>query len=74
MNAETSYSPEPEETQDLTNQQVVADLMSSGQSKDEWNANTDKVKAANGNQYPGFWFEAIMHGGPYETAKKNWAE
>ena len=42
----------------MTEQEVVA-LMESSKTEEEWNANCDIVKAAFGDDYPGFWFVAI---------------
>lgn len=52
----------PEETNDLTTVEGVETLMKSSKDEQEWNANCDKVKAANGG-YPGFWFPAIVMSG-----------
>lgn len=47
---------------DLTKQSDVVALMKSSKSESEWNANCDKVKAAN-NGYPSFWYTAIVLSG-----------
>jgi len=39
---------------DLTTEQGVTTLMRSSTTEKEWNANCDKVKQANGNDYPSF--------------------
>lgn len=39
-----------------------------------WNARCDKVKAANGGQYPGFWYAAIILGGELGACQKRWKE
>ncbi len=48
---------------DLTKQSDVVNLMKSSKSETEWNANCDKVKSANGGDYPSFWFAAIIMSG-----------
>lgn len=47
---------------DLTVEQEVVALMKSSRSEAEWNANCDKVKAAN-DGYPSFWYKAIISSG-----------
>ena len=47
---------------DLTTPEGVKALMSSSKSEQEWNANCDKVKAAN-NGYPSFWYAEIVMSG-----------
>lgn len=46
----------------MTEQQVV-ELMKSSANEEGWNANCDKVKAAHNNDYPEYWFSAIMQSG-----------
>ena len=48
---------------DLTKPKDVKDLMKSSKSTKEWNANCDKVKAANGSNYPDFWYAEIIQSG-----------
>ena len=48
---------------DLTKQSDVVSLMQSSKSESAWNDNCDKVKAANGGDYPSFWFAAIIMSG-----------
>ena len=44
---------------DLTKEQDVLELMRQSKTADEWNANCDKVKDANGG-YPPFWYVGII--------------
>lgn len=48
---------------DLTKESDVVTLMKSSKSESAWNDNCDKVKAANGGNYPSFWFAAIIMSG-----------
>ena len=55
---------------DLTNSENVKTLMASSKTESEWNANCDKVKAANGG-YPSWWLETIvLSGSAGRTAAK----
>ena len=56
---------------DLTKQSDVVTLMQSSKSETEWNANCDKVKAAN-DGYPQFWFAAIVLSGVMSTTSSKW--
>ncbi len=47
---------------DLTQKENVKTLMASSKSEREWNANADKVKAAN-NGYPNWWYAEIVLSG-----------
>ncbi|MEI6266340.1 MAG: hypothetical protein WCP14_00400 [bacterium] len=38
----------------------------------EWNANCDKVKAANNGDYPDFWFKEIIINKVYDRAAEGW--
>lgn len=55
---------------DLTKQQDVVTLMASSKSEKEWNANCDKVTAAN-NGYPQFWYSAIVLSGVMSITAAN---
>ena len=45
--------------------------MKSSKNESEWNANCDKVKKANNNNYPDFWYGAIISSGiASETARE----
>ena len=48
---------------DLTLEKGVVAFMKTSKSEKEWDDNCDKVKAANNNQYPDFWFTAIITSG-----------
>lgn len=63
-----------ENVQDLTKQSDVVELMKSSKSEQEWNANCKKVKSANGGNYPGFWYAAVVNGGAlgHAMAAGNW--
>lgn len=50
--------------------EVVA-LMKSSRSEDEWNANTDKVKAEC-NGYPAFWYKAVVMSGLMGQVAATW--
>ncbi len=52
---------------DLTNIETVQALMASSRSAIEWQANAEKVKAANGGE-PSWWYEAIVVSGVAATA------
>jgi hypothetical protein len=56
----------------MNNYQKVVDLMRSSSSEKEWNENCDKVKAENGNDYPEFWFRAIIMSGLHNDVVKKW--
>mgnify|MGYP001232439007 CR=1 FL=1 len=57
---------------DLTKQSDVVSLMQSSKSEAEWNANCDKVKSANGGDYPSFWFVAINLSGVMSSTSSKW--
>jgi|SaaInlV_100m_DNA_2_1039680.scaffolds.fasta_scaffold64052_1 hypothetical protein len=61
----------PREDADMNEQEVIA-LMETSQSEEEWNANCDKVKAACGGGYPGFWFAAINMSGLMAKIVARW--
>ena len=48
---------------DLSTPLGVKALMQQSSSEAEWNDNCDKVKAANGGDYPQFWFSTIVLSG-----------
>ena len=54
----------------MTEQEVVA-LMESSTTEAEWNANADKVKEAC-NDYPPFWYRAIVMSGLASRTAKRW--
>ncbi len=55
----------------MTEIQVV-ELMKSSKSKDDWNANCDKVKAAFNGQYPPFWYPSIVISGVAKETALKW--
>lgn len=57
---------------DLTSIDGVKALMSSSKNESQWNENCDKVKAANDNKYPDFWYAQIISSGLINTAKASW--
>lgn len=56
----------------LANAQNVKEYMSQATSEDDWNNRCDHVKAANNNDYPSFWFSAIILSGLAAKTKKTW--
>ena len=58
----------------LKNKDDLVALMKSSKSEKEWNDNCDKVKAANGRQYPSFWYMAIMVSGIAHTVQSSWGK
>lgn len=48
---------------DLTIRDNVIALMESSETRKQWNANCDRVIAANNGDYPEFWHEAIVRSG-----------
>ena len=54
----------------MTEQEVV-DLMKSSKSEEDWNANCDRVKEANGG-YPPFWYRAIVASGLAREVSARW--
>lgn len=57
----------------MTTPLEVIKLMESSESAVEWNANCDKIKAANGG-YPGFWYSAIFQSGVFEDTEARWKQ
>ena len=47
----------------LTTENGVIALMRSSRNSREWEANCDRVKAANDGGYPEFWFRVFLRGG-----------
>jgi hypothetical protein len=60
--------------EDLTSEKDVVTLMRLSRNEEEWNANCDKVKAANNNDYPQFWYNAIVRSGVVVETKEKWAK
>jgi len=66
--------PTPEQSnEDLKSEEGVVAFMRSSKSEKEWDANCDKIKAAN-QGYPDFWFKAVIISGVVAEAQKNWSE
>ena len=72
MSIENGPTPE-QSNEDLKSQDGVVAFMRSSKSEKEWNANCDKVKAAN-QGYRDFWFQAVIMSGVAAEAQKNWSE
>lgn len=51
----------------------VETLMMSSKNEAEWTANCDKVKEANGDDYPKFWW-SLMQGGLRELTERRWTK
>lgn len=64
----TNINPAPAP---MTQEEVVA-LMESSRSEAEWNANCDAVKRRHGNQYPVFWYPAIILAGVAGRTAAKW--
>ena len=71
MSFEKDPIPE-QDNEDLKSEDGVVALMRSSKSGEEWNANCDKVKAANGEEYPEFWLEAVTLSGVAAETQKSW--
>ena len=57
---------------DLTNQDDVVTYMKSSKNSEDWNCRCDQVKDANGGDYPGFWFAAVILSGVFTDCKSKW--
>ncbi|MEI6266302.1 MAG: hypothetical protein WCP14_00195 [bacterium] len=64
--------PEKESTVDLTSPEAVIALMESSKDEKEWNANCDRVIAANGGDYPSFWLKEIVISGIVQRTQEKW--
>lgn len=49
----------------------IADLKST-RSPEEWNAVCDRIKAANGGDYPDDWFERVSLSGLHSEIRSGW--
>lgn len=58
--------------ENLETEDGVVNLMRSSRSEEEWNRNCDAVKSANGNDYPAFWFSAIIMSGLMSDVSRSW--
>jgi hypothetical protein len=59
---------------DLTTSEGVRDLMLSSKDAAEWDANCDAVKAANGGDYPRFWFATVLASGLHGRVAASWGD
>lgn len=57
---------------DVTCPISVGNYMRAATSEADWNARADAVKAANGGDYPSFWFIVVILGGVLSEARANW--
>jgi len=57
---------------DLKTAEGVKSFMSGSVSEGDWNSRCDQVKAANQNQYPGFWFPTVMMTGLAGETSAKW--
>ena len=57
---------------DLTVKNDVVNYMRESTSEEDWNERCDAVKAANGNEYPGFWFMSIVMSGVAHEVATRW--
>lgn len=57
---------------DLTDQKVVVKYMAESTSEAEWGSRCDEVKAANGGDYPSWWFSAIVMSNLAEKTANKW--
>lgn len=57
---------------DYTKESDVVALMKTSTSEQNWNDNCDKVKEANGGDYPSFWYKAIILSGVYSQVVVQW--
>ena len=71
----TSYMPDDDF--DLTTPAGVSGLMATSRSEAEWNANCDRVKAANARNgrpdYPPFWHATVIASGLMSRMDYTWA-
>jgi len=66
-------SPKTIENTPMTTPLEVIKLMESSQNAEEWNANCDKVKKANGG-YPDFWYSSIVLSGVFDDTEARWKQ
>jgi len=57
---------------DLMSEEGVVHHMLAATSESDWNNRCDEVKAANGNNYPEFWFAKVIVGGVASIASAKW--
>ena len=57
---------------DLTTEEGVTALMQSSSSEKDWNYKADKVRQANNNDYPNFWYKACILSGLVNRVSAGW--
>lgn len=72
MSENLSPQVEQETGSDLTTDKGVVDHMSASTSEDDWNNRCDQVKAANGGNYPEFWFGKVIMSGLASRVATKW--
>lgn len=56
----------------LTTREEVISLLKTSKSANEWDRNCDQIKAANGNNYPRWWFAEVVMSGLAGRIAKTW--
>ena len=66
--------PTPEGTQppSLKTADGVKSFMSSSTSQKDWHSRCDQVQAANGGEYPAFWFPTVVMTGLVRETSAEW--
>lgn len=72
MSENLTPNPEVQKDSDLTTEQGVVDHMSASSSESDWNNRCDEVKAANGGNYPEFWFGKVIMSGLASRVSAKW--
>lgn len=60
--------------EELTTREGVIALMESATSEEDWDNKCDRVKAANGNYYPDFWFAVMLVSGRMKRIADSWVD
>jgi len=63
--------PPQEDAKNLFTPEQVVSLMRSSKSREEWNANCDKVRAAY-SDYPSWWYKKIIMSGVVAKTQAKW--
>lgn len=58
--------------QNLNTSEGVRDFMAASTSESDWNSRIDKVKAANGGDYPPFWYPTIIMSNLHSRTAAKW--
>lgn len=66
------FDRDVEDRSQLPTAAEVKDVMAGSQSKDEWNANCDKIKEAFDGKYPDFWYKDIIMSGLASQTSSKW--